>query len=494
MTDPDRLPPQDLDAEQVSLGAILLDGDFAGPAGIAILDIDDFYREAHRFIYESILAVNEAGEPVDIITVAAELRRRGLLEKVGGGEYLTALIGHVPTAAHIKRYAGIVHEKGILRRLILAGGDIQALAYANPADVQVALGAATDILEEIQMDAHRNGVPRKMSDGAPEAQDRMEARRNRAYDVGTARFGIDALDKKTGGLEDAGYCVLLGNTGQGKTGLLVQIVVATAWQIDAEVGAKANLLAAARRGNDDESIKRARDALEEAEQKCIIVFGMEEGMWRWHLRMASYVGGFDSRVCRNKPTFEAAQDYHADLEQTYWKAFSDVAGLRVEFGEDEQTISSIWTHCTRISKHRKPVLVAIDYLQRMGHNDKRKERVEQLSDIGVRLRRLADRLRCPVLATSQVTIGPEGRPVTKDSKALEDSADTAIEIRRMRNKITDKSQEDCTLICRKSKEFSDFGTFKVHTDFKTGRWSESDRTEEPEDEPLRRTRSRKDNE
>ena len=117
---PDRVPPQDLDAEQATLGSMLLESEAAARA-FAIIGPTDFYREAHQLVCKAMLAVNNRSEPVDLVTVSAELRRMGQLENAGGGEYLTALINKVPTAAHVQRYANIVAEKAVLRRLIVAG-------------------------------------------------------------------------------------------------------------------------------------------------------------------------------------------------------------------------------------------------------------------------------------------------------------------------------------------------------------------------------------
>ena len=139
----DRLPPQDLEAEQATLGAMLIDAEAASRA-MGIVSADDFYREAHREIFSAIVAVEESGHPIDPVSVGAALRERDQLAAVGGGEYLTALMGEVPTTAHVVRYATIVHEKAVLRRLIRAGAEIQALGYDNPDDVQTALSAAEE--------------------------------------------------------------------------------------------------------------------------------------------------------------------------------------------------------------------------------------------------------------------------------------------------------------------------------------------------------------
>ena len=135
------MPPQDLDAEQATLGSMLVEAGATARA-MSIVKEEDFYREAHRLIFKAMVDVHSRNEPVDIVTVSAELRRQGRLEAVGGGEYLTALILEVPTAAHVQRYSQIVAEKSILRQMISTGAEIQGLAYDNPEDVGAALDQA----------------------------------------------------------------------------------------------------------------------------------------------------------------------------------------------------------------------------------------------------------------------------------------------------------------------------------------------------------------
>jgi len=132
-------PPQDIEAEQAVLGACLIEPSAAERA-FAIVEQQDFYPEVHRLIFGAIQAVHRRGEPVDLVTVSAELRRLDQLEDCGGGDYLTkGLIGKVPTAAHVVRYAGIVAEKSVLRQSARLGEDLTKAAYDNPADVAALL-------------------------------------------------------------------------------------------------------------------------------------------------------------------------------------------------------------------------------------------------------------------------------------------------------------------------------------------------------------------
>ncbi|HLW38450.1 MAG TPA: DnaB-like helicase N-terminal domain-containing protein, partial [Candidatus Eremiobacteraceae bacterium] len=131
----DRIPPQNLDAEQAMLGSLLVDRELV-PIISEIVQQSDFYAPHHATIYEAIIALYERGEPIDKVSVAEELRRRKLLDDVGGVEFISQLLNTVPTAASAEYYAKVVAEKAILRSLITAGGRISILGFEQPEDVE----------------------------------------------------------------------------------------------------------------------------------------------------------------------------------------------------------------------------------------------------------------------------------------------------------------------------------------------------------------------
>lgn len=137
----ERVPPQDLDAEQSVLGGMLLSKDAIADV-VEVLKGHDFYRPAHETIYGSILDLYAKGEPADPITVAAELTKRGEITKVGGASYLHTLVQTVPTAANAEYYAEIVHERAVLRRLVEAGTRITQMGYAADGDVDEIVNSA----------------------------------------------------------------------------------------------------------------------------------------------------------------------------------------------------------------------------------------------------------------------------------------------------------------------------------------------------------------
>ena len=218
----DRLPPQDLEAEQATLGSMLMEAGAVSRA-MSIVEEEDFYREAHRQIFSAIRAVDEAGDPVDVVTVGAELRRREQISAVGGGEYITRLIGEVPTTAHVIRYATIVHEKAMLRRLITAGAEIQGLAYDNPEDMQLALeGAEQRVFELAQQRSTKDYE--EIASLVDATFRHLEEAAKRGEAVTGLPTGLNRFDHMTAGLQKGDLVIIAGRPSMGKTSLMVNNV------------------------------------------------------------------------------------------------------------------------------------------------------------------------------------------------------------------------------------------------------------------------------
>ncbi|HEY6058659.1 MAG TPA: DnaB-like helicase N-terminal domain-containing protein, partial [Candidatus Limnocylindrales bacterium] len=137
----DRLPPQSIEAEQSVLGSILIDRDAVVEVA-EFLRPEDFYRQANGLVFGAILDLFERREPIDIVTVAEGLERRGELDQVGGRTYLSTLSNQTPTAVHVLQYARIVERKAVLRHLISAAGKIAGIGYEDPAEIQEAIDRA----------------------------------------------------------------------------------------------------------------------------------------------------------------------------------------------------------------------------------------------------------------------------------------------------------------------------------------------------------------
>ncbi len=151
MEDISRIPPHSVESEQSILGSIILDKDAIITVAETIVP-GDFYKEAHKIIYESMLSLNSNNEPIDLITLIEELRKEGHLDNVGGISYLTSLSTIVPTTSNVKYYANIVKEKSVMRQLIKASNEIINLGYDASTDVQEILDKAEKNIFDISQE------------------------------------------------------------------------------------------------------------------------------------------------------------------------------------------------------------------------------------------------------------------------------------------------------------------------------------------------------
>lgn len=435
MTD-DRLPPQDLDAEQAVLGACLVAAG-AIERTIARLAVADFYREAHQRIYEAMRHVYDETPPVDLISVQAELRRRGDLEAVGGGEYLVSLIGSVPTAAHVTRYASEVARTAIAREAIRIGAGLQAAGYANPEDPGEGVAETIARLEALQERTHQSTRPRSVAPTTAEDTARIEGQRLRDYEVSTVRFGIPSLDKQIGGLEDAGFAVVKGDTSTGKSGLLRQICLSTAQEIK-EPG------------------------------RIVLLFALEECRWRWRRRSLAWMGRFDARALTNAVRWERERARRPALAREYEEATVAFASLPLHIASGDLSIGDIEAACKQAARHQDVALVLIDYVQEIRKRADAGNEEQAFREMGKRLVRLQDEIACPVITASQITKAPDGSRYTFGARAFEHAADTVISIGRERDE-DGKLKPEATLGTDKTRELEPF-LASVWTDFASGRW------------------------
>ncbi|HET9111960.1 MAG TPA: DnaB-like helicase N-terminal domain-containing protein, partial [Ktedonobacterales bacterium] len=209
----EKLLPQNVEAEAGVLGSLLIDPD--AMAQIAdFLHADDFYREAHRVIYQAISDLYENGSPADLITLTDELGRRGKLEEVGGASYVSSLANQVPTSANIDSYGRIVERTAILRRLIHAAGQIAGIAYNEP-DANVALDQAEKLIFNVsQRISHAEFE--HIRDTLMAYLDKLGQLHSRKGDIVGVATGFSDLDKMTGGLQRSDLVILAARPAVGK--------------------------------------------------------------------------------------------------------------------------------------------------------------------------------------------------------------------------------------------------------------------------------------
>src|SRR4051795_1683356 len=218
---PDRTPPQDMDAEQCVLGAMLMSKDAIADV-VEVLRGVDFYRPAHEQVYDAVVDLYGRGEPADAITVAAELGKRGELLRVGGGPYIHTLLASVPIAANAGYYAQIVHEKAILRRLVDASIRIGQMSYAAEGDVD-------DIVDRAQAEVYSVTDKRtsedykSLSELMQPTMDEIEAIGSRGGQLAGVPTGFADLDDLTNGLHPGQMVIVAARPGCGKSTLALDL-------------------------------------------------------------------------------------------------------------------------------------------------------------------------------------------------------------------------------------------------------------------------------
>lgn len=383
------IPPQNTEAEQAVLGAILMDGD-AIVTAMERLSPEDFYRPAHRNIFESMLVLSEAEEPVDLITLTAKLQARGVLEEAGGVSYLAELANSVPTAANIDYYAQIVEEKSMLRRLIRAASQIVSNGYASAEDVGGLLSEAEQRIMEISNRRLGSGFI-AIRDVLMEVFERVEfLNQNKGGTTGIAS-GFRDLDKMTSGFQRSDLIIVAARPSVGKT--------AFALNIAQNVGVR--------------------------EKETVAIFSLEMGAAQLVQRMICAEANVDAGRLRT-----------GALEGDDWEKLTMAIGSLSEadiYIDDSPsvTVADIRAKCRRLKKDRGLGMILIDYLQLIhGRGRGGDNRQQEVSEISRTLKQIARELEVPVIALSQLSRGVEQRqdkrPMMSDlreSGSIEQDAD-----------------------------------------------------------------------
>ena len=386
----DRMPPQNIEAEQSVLGAVLIEQ--SSIAKISdLLNPEDFYREAHRLIYRAVLGLFERSEAIDFITVVDILRRENTLEQAGGIAYITSLANGVPTAANITFHAKIVQEKSLLRRLIAAATDIASMGYAESEEVDRVLDSAEQkILEVATRKASQDFQPiKEIIFSTLDKIDEMHKSKGGITGIST---GFTNLDKLTGGFQRSDLILIAARPSMGKTAFVLNVAQHMA----------------------------TRD------RKSVVIFSLEMPKEQLAMRMMCAEGLIDSQHLR---TGAMSNDEWSKLVDA-----SDRLSGSTMFIDDTANVTAIELRnkARRISKEHGLDCIIIDYLQLMdgGAHSRIDNRQQQISDISRSLKGLARELRVPVIALSQLSRGPESRtnrrPMLSDlreSGSLEQDAD-----------------------------------------------------------------------
>jgi replicative DNA helicase len=415
----DRLPPQNLDAEQSVLGAVLLDNAVL-PRVIELLTAEDFYRGPHRRVFAAMLELFERDESIDLITLRERLEQKNLLEEVGGAAFLAALVDQVPTAANVAYHAKIVREKAIMRGLITASTEIAALSYEGAQDVEQILDEAERRIFQLSERSVRAGfVP--MRAAVKDSFKVLEQLYQKKEHVTGVPSGFTELDNMTSGFQPSDLVIIAGRPSMGKTAFVLNIAE--------HVGLVAGL--------------------------PVAVFSLEMSREQLVMRMLSAVSGVDGNRLRR-----------GFLSREDWPLLSRAAGKLSEspiFIDDSAacTVLEIRAKARRLKADHGLALVVIDYLQLVRGRDRVENRQQEISEISRSLKSLAKELKVPVLALSQLSRAVESRGGDKrpqlsdlrESGAIEQDADVVAFIFRedMYREDADQQQGIAEVIVRKQR-------------------------------------------
>jgi replicative DNA helicase len=395
---PDRLPPQNLEAERSALGSILLDNEPLHDI-VMFLRSDDFYRDAHQVIFAAIRDLYEAGKGIDAVTLAEELKTRGQFDQVGGHEILAEIVESVPTAANAKYYANIVKEKSTNRQLMDSATEIIRDGYSNQFTAQELLESAEQKIFGIAEDQVR-GETLELKDIVKLA---MEQIGMRADSGGHAVTGVPSgfidLDDITGGFHPGQLIILAARPSMGKTALALNIAEYAA--IDRGIP--------------------------------VLFISLE----MVHLEIGDRLLCARSRVDGHKLRTGLGLTHHEITQLS--KTFNDLSKDNMMFVDDTPTrnMLQITASARRIRRRNKVGLILVDYIQLIDSEDSRDSRQEQIAKISRRLKALARSLKVPVIALSQLNRAVESREDKKprmadlrESGAIEQDADIVLLLHR----------------------------------------------------------------
>ncbi len=394
----ERVPPQNIEAEQAVLGAMLIDKEAIAKA-TEVLSADDFYREAHRVIFSAMLELYNKNEAVDMVTVTEILKRDNKLEDIGGIAYITSLANVVLTAANVKYHAEIVAEKSVLRQLVRVSTEIAAMGYEANEDVGTLLDTAESRILEISNRKKKNDFT-AINDILMDSVQSIESLLQNKGGLTGLPAGFADLDKLTSGLHPSDFIILAARPSMGKTALALNIVQNVALRAHKVIG---------------------------GEPRSVAFFSLEMSKEQLVHRMLCAEAGIDSQRLRVGEMRDEDWTHLWDACDTMSRAkiyIDDTAGI---------TAMDMRSRARRLKAEHGLDLIVVDYLQLMQGSGKRNnsgDRQQEVSEISRSLKALARELDVPVLALSQLSRSVESRQVKRpmlsdlrESGSLEQDAD-----------------------------------------------------------------------
>ncbi|HUU50064.1 MAG TPA: replicative DNA helicase [Nitrospinota bacterium] len=391
----DKVPPQNIEAEQAVLGAILQDNE-ALTKSIEILEEKNFYKEAHRKIYSVMLDLFEKNEPIDLLTVTAMLRKRNQLEGVGGASYLSNLLESSPTSANIEFHAKLIKEDAIVRDLIRVSTDIIKLSYEDTDDVEELLDKAEKSIFEISEKKIQPSFYH-IKEIIKEGFKGLEKLFDKEGIITGVQTGFTEFDQKTSGLQPSELIILAGRPSMGKTALSLNIA--------ANIGVRGG--------------------------KPVAIFSLEMSKEQLAIRMLCSEARVDSHKIR---TGYLSKENWPDLT----RAAGDLSEAPILIDDSPAlSVMEIRAKSRRLlSEYPDLGIIVVDYLQLIRGRGRAENRQMEVAEITRSLKSLAKELRLPVLALSQLSravIQRGGRPQLSDlreSGSIEQDSDVVVFIHR----------------------------------------------------------------
>ena len=391
----DRVLPNNAEAERTVLGAVLVDNQAFNSAA-EVLARDDFYREAHRRIFEAMGLLAEKSQSIDTVTLADELQRAQSLDAVGGAAYLASLVDGLPRITNVEQWSRIIKEKAVLRNLIHAGARIVSSCYEAEEDAALILDRAEKSIFDIAEQRMRQGFQpiREIVKESFRTIDQLSQSKELVTGLPT---GFVDLDEKTSGLQKADLIIVAARPAMGKTSLCLNIAQNTTKRTGEVVG----------------------------------FFSLEMSTKQLVLRMLCSDARVDAHKLRT-----------GNLQEKDWarlaKAYAELSSARI-FIDDSATLTPLEMRakCRRLKAEHGLGLIIVDYLQLVSGSARAENRQQEISAISRSLKGLAKELDVPVIALSQLSRAPEARTDRRpqladlrESGAIEQDADIVIFIFR----------------------------------------------------------------
>lgn len=426
LTTLERLPPQNIEAEQAVLGSMLLEDEAVGRAA-ELLEESAFYKDSHRKIFSALLSLYKANVPVDLVTITDELKKHNLLEEIGGASYLAILTSIVPTAANAEHYCRIVKQKSILRELIRATTHIASESYDESVEPEYLLDRAEALIFDIaSKKIKRDAVA--MKDIIKSSIEMIDALYQRKGAITGLPTGFIELDQQLAGLQSSDLIVVAGRPAMGKSSLTLCI----------------------------------------AEH---VALGHKTGVALFSLEMSKE--NVVQRMLCSYARINAHNVRTGMLSTSDWPNLTKAAGKLSEapiYIDDSPGISilELRAKARRLKSRHDIGLVIVDYLQLMEESSRAENRQQEISIISRSLKALARELTVPVIAVSQLSRAPERRESfrprlsdLRESGAIEQDADVVLMLfREDYYNLTDENRGIAEIIIAKQRN-GPTGTVKL---------------------------------